>query len=119
MRKWGSPCRPRRTLRLITSPTWHPVSSYARASKSLLGLVFVGGGRGFAGGVVVVAAVVFVFRRVAWVFFAGVVAVAIVRAVIWTVAGERICGKDIFTCKQSSMYSGNMADESCFRVGSS
>ena len=98
MRKWGSPCRPRRTLRLTTSPTWHPVSSCARAAKSLLGLVFVGGG-GFPGGVVVVPAVVFVFRRVARVFLAGVVAVAIVRAVVWTVTGDRICGNDIVTCK--------------------
>ena len=98
MRKWGSPCRPRRTLRLITSPTWHPVSSCARAVKSLLGLVFVKGG-GFSGGFVVVTAVVFVFRRVARVFLARAVAVAIVSAVVWTVTGDRICGKDIFTCK--------------------
>ena len=97
VRKRGSPCRPRRILRLTTSPTWHPVSSCARAAKSLLGLVFAGGG--FAGGVVVVAAVVFVFRRVARGFLAGVVAVAIVSAVVWTVTGDRICGKDIFTRK--------------------
>ena len=83
---------------MTTSPTWHPVSSCARATKSLLGLVFVGGG-GFVGGVVVVPAVVFVFRRVARVFLAGVVAVAIVRAVVWTVTGDRICGNDIVTCK--------------------
>ena len=105
MRKWGSPCRPRWTLRLTTSPTWHPVSSCARAAKSLLGLVFVGGG-GFAGGVAVFPAVVLVFRRVARVFLAGVVAVAVavavVSAVVGTVTGDRICG--------------NVSNRLCFQV---
>ena len=38
-RRWGLPRRPRRTLRLITSPTWHPVSIWASASIPSLGSV--------------------------------------------------------------------------------
>ena len=85
VRSWGSPCRPRRTLRLITSPTWHPVSIWARAAMPLFWSIAVWG---FGWGPFSIAVIfVFVLFRLARIVFAVGVAVATVNAVAKAIRG--------------------------------
>ena len=107
LRKWLAPRRPRRTLPLMTSPTWHPVSMRASAAIPSLWSVF-----GFGGLVVSTVAAVFAF--VFFVFF---------RLAVGTEVWVVICGNEIKTCKKSFIFSGkivasNMCIDGICRVSS-
>ena len=88
---------------LMTSPTWHPVSIWAKASMPLVWHVLVGGG----GRRELMSVRLLALRLVR-------VVPAIVRSVAtWFEVGDYICGRDMWTCKKSSMFSINTADRSC------